>query len=50
MDFFEAIEKRRSIRAFKEGDIPDAKLQKLVNAARMAPSGCNIQPVDYIIV
>jgi len=50
MEIMEIIKKRRSVRAFKEGEVPEIKLQLMVDAARMAPSGCNIQPIDYVIV
>lgn len=46
----EAIEKRRSIRKFKSDAIPDEYLTELLNAARLAPSGCNAQPWRFKIV
>lgn len=46
----EAIEKRRSIRKFKSAPIPDEHINDLVNAARLAPSGCNAQPWRFKIV
>jgi nitroreductase len=39
----EAIEKRRSIRKFKQVSIPEEYIAELLNAARLAPSGCNAQ-------
>jgi nitroreductase len=50
MDVYDAILKRRSIRRFKQRDIPFEVLKKLVNAARMAPSGGNLQPWEYVVV
>jgi len=50
MDLFEAVRARRSIRAFSEGDIPDETVEKLIDAARKAPSAGNIQPWEFIIV
>ncbi len=50
MDVFEAIEKRRSIRAFKSQDVAAETVMKLVNAARQAPSAGNIQPWHFIVV
>lgn len=47
---YEAICQRRTIRRFKQDSIPETNLEDLVNAARMAPSGSNIQPCEYIIV
>jgi nitroreductase len=46
----EAIEKRRSIRRFKPDPVPDEYLTELLNAARLAPSGCNAQPWRFRIV
>lgn len=50
MDIFEAIKKRRSIRAFRSKDISQATIRKLIDAARHAPSAGNIQPWEFIIV
>lgn len=46
----EAIEKRRSIRKFKDKKIPNEHLMELLEAARLAPSGCNAQPWRFKIV
>jgi nitroreductase len=50
MDVYEAILSRRSIRRFKQKSIPLDLLKKLVNAARLAPSAANLQPLEYFIV
>jgi nitroreductase len=50
MTFYEAIIKRRSIRRFKDMPIPYKILKKCVNAARLAPSAANLQPLEYIVV
>ena len=47
---YETICQRRSIRRFQNKPISEDILKKLVNAARLAPSGANIQPCVYIIV
>lgn len=46
----EAIEKRRSIRKFKQDPIPENDLFEVLNAARLAPSGCNAQPWRFKVV
>ena len=46
----EAIERRKSIRKFKDKSIPDEHIIKLIEAARLAPSGCNAQPWRFKIV
>jgi nitroreductase len=46
----EAIESRRSIRKFKPAPVPDECIQELLEAARLAPSGCNAQPWRFKII
>lgn len=50
MDVLEAIKGRRSIRAFKNRNVSKEIVEKLVDAARYAPSAGNIQPWEFIIV
>lgn len=50
LDLFEAIEKRRSIRKFKANPVAKEHLKKILEAARLAPSGGNRQPWYFIIV
>ena len=50
MDVYETILSRRSIRRFKQKAIPIEILKKLVNAARLAPSAANLQPLEFFVV
>ena len=50
MEVYEAITRRRTIRKFKQDKLGTQLLRKLVNAARLAPSGSNMQPCEYIVV
>ena len=50
MDVYKAILLRRSIRRFQQKQIPIKLLKKFVNAARLAPSAANLQPLEYFIV
>ena len=50
MDFFEAVDKRFSVRAFKPEPVSSETLAKLVDAARKGPSAANRQPLEYIAV
>ena len=50
MDLFEAIQKRRSVRSLVKTDIPMADLERIVDAGRLAPSGTNAQPREFIII
>lgn len=50
MDVKTAIEKRRSIRKFKPDPLPEEAISQLLEAARLAPSGTNIQPWRFLAV
>lgn len=50
MSLYELILSRRSIRQFRQEPIARETLQKLVDAARLAPSGANRQPLEFVIV
>ena len=50
MTVYELILKRRTIRRFKPEQVPEELLNKLVNAGRVAPSGANLQPLEFIVV
>ena len=49
MELSDVIASRRSIRKFKEEDISADTVRLLLNAARLAPSGSNLQPARFII-
>ncbi len=50
MDVFEAIQKRRSVRSYTGAPIPRPHLEKIVDAGRLAASGHNCQPWDFIVI
>ena len=50
MNVYEATIKRRSVRQFKDTPVPYDTLEKCVDAARLAPTGRNLQLCEYIIV
>lgn len=50
MDFFEVVNARRSVRSYLSEPVPRAVLEKIVAAGVEAPSGCNAQLRQYIIV
>jgi len=50
MEVFEAIEKRRSIRSYRPDPVPKEKLEKVLQAARLAPSAAGRQPWHFIVV
>ncbi len=50
MDTFVAIRKRRSVREYTGDPIPRKDLEKIVDAGRLAASGSNKQPWEFIVV
>ena len=50
MDIFDVIEMRRSVRKYKNEDVPESVLVKILNSVRLAPSACNRQPWKLIVV
>jgi len=50
LDFFEVIRNRRSIRKYQDKSVEKEKLQKILEAARLAPSAMNRQPYKLIVV
>lgn len=50
MDALEAIRKRRSVREYTGDAIPREDLETIVDAARLAATGGNRQPWDFIVV
>jgi len=50
MDVFECILSRRSIRSFKDEPVPDEALERILEAARWAPSAVNRQPWHFIVI
>jgi nitroreductase len=50
MDTLEAIRKRRSIRRYTDAAIPRADLETIVDAGRLAATGSNRQPWEFVVV
>lgn len=50
MDIIEAIKTRRSIREYKDKAIPKDVLEKIVDAARYAPTARGIQPWEFVVI
>ena len=47
---FEAIFARRSIRKYGDREVEKEKIIKLLKAGMAAPSACNLQPWEFIVV
>ena len=48
--FYNLIIKRRTIRQFQSKPVSREILKKIVNAARLAPSAANLQPLEFLVV
>ena len=50
MDFFDAVEKRRTIRAYQKKDLDGELLRKVIGAVNLAPSANNLQSYEIFVV
>lgn len=50
MDTWDTITSRRQVRSFTTETIPDAVVRRIVEGGRLAPSGSNRQPWDFVVV
>ena len=50
MEFEKLISERYSVRSFKSEHLPDAVIDKILNVAHKAPTGCNYQPQRILVL
>ena len=50
MSFFELVKKRYSVRRYSGEPVAREKIERCLEAARLAPSACNGQPWQFIVV
>ena len=50
MEFFDLIKKRYSVRAYQTKSVEQEKLQKVLEAANLAPTAANRQPFKIIVI
>lgn len=50
MEFFDVLAKRHSIRAFKDREVEEDKLRKILEAANSAPSAGDLQAYEIVVV
>ena len=50
MDVYDCIKNRRSVRSYRDTAIEDEKLERVLDAARLAPSANNRQNWKFIVV
>jgi len=50
MDFLELVRSRYSVRAYQPQAVEEEKLEEVLEAARMAPTAVNYQPIQFIVI
>ncbi len=50
MEFYEVLAKRRSIRKYKSDPVEEDKINRILEAARIAPSAANRQPWHFLVI
>jgi nitroreductase len=50
MEFSRVIERRYSVRAYKPDPVEQDKLERVLEAARLAPTAVNFQPFQLIVI
>lgn len=50
MNIYEVIEKRRSVRAYRDDPVSEESLKKILEAGRLAPSAHNAQEYKFVVV
>jgi len=50
IDFLQLAERRQSDREYDNRKVEKGKIEKIIEAARLAPSACNAQPWKFIVV
>jgi len=50
MNFLELVQKRQSTRTYLSRPVDREKIDRCIDAARLAPSACNSQPWSFVIV
>ncbi|HBM74913.1 MAG TPA: nitroreductase [Clostridiaceae bacterium] len=50
MELFDVLEKRHSVRAYKEKDVEEWKIKKILNAAVIAPTAANRQAFKIVVI
>ncbi|MFC2017812.1 nitroreductase family protein [Chloroflexota bacterium] len=50
MELFDVIQKRYSVRSYRRDPVEDYKLQQVFEAARLAPTADNRQPLQFIVI
>jgi len=50
LDALDAIRERKSVRRFRSDPLSRETIETLIDAARLAPSAMNLQPLEFVAV
>lgn len=50
MEFYQVLQTRRSVRKYKSTSVEPDKLERILEAVRIAPSAANRQPCHFIVI
>ena len=50
MNVYDAVKKRRTIRKFRQDAVRDEAITKMIDSARLAPCGANMQPLKFAVI
>jgi len=50
MDFYRVVENRHSVRGYTDRAIPTDALKRIGDAVSLAPTACNLQPFEVLVV
>lgn len=50
MDVIDAIRARTSVRSYSDEPVPEESMERILEAARLAPSAMNYQPWHFVVV
>lgn len=50
MSIFDLFQKRRSVRSYTSTPVPEEHVEKIIDAARMAPTAGNQQPWKFLVI
>jgi nitroreductase len=50
MDFFQCVQGRFSVRGYTDDEVEQEKLDKILEAGRLAPTACNLQAFKTLVI
>ena len=50
MNFMDLVSRRQSVRGYRDKPVEREKIEKCLQAARLAPSACNAQPWRFVVI